>query len=56
MLKSISNLGTVLNKSEQQIINGGQIQCEINEILVCNYWGCWCQAEYVEELPKDFDH
>ena len=27
MLKSISNLGTVLSKSEQQTINGGAIDC-----------------------------
>ena len=27
MLKSISNLGTVLSKSEQQTINGGLMWC-----------------------------
>ncbi|WP_255398698.1 hypothetical protein [Tenacibaculum sp. Bg11-29] len=27
MLKNISNLGSVLNKTEQQLINGGNIHC-----------------------------
>lgn len=30
MLKNISNLGTVLNKSEQQKINGGQPLCNFS--------------------------
>ncbi len=56
MLKSIVNLGNVLNKSEQKEINGGQIPCGVNEILVCKFGRCWCQPEIVVELPKDFDH
>ena len=54
MLKSIVNLGNVLNKTEQKEINGGQIPCGVNEILVCKFGRCWCQPEIVVELPKDF--
>ena len=43
MLKSISKLGTVLNKKTQKTINGGQVQCPRNHILVCNYFGCYCK-------------
>ena len=56
MLKSISNLGNVLNKSEQRTINGGQIPCPRGQILKCNWLGCWCELEYVEEPIEDFDH
>lgn len=49
MLKSISNLGTVLNKTEQQVINGGQISCPKGQVLVCIWHGCWCQSEMQEE-------
>jgi len=45
MLKSISNLGTVLSKSDQKAIAGGHIDCNwLDEILHC--WGanarCFC--------------
>ena len=35
MLKNISNLGTTLNKSEQQSINGGDDICKDYFILPC---------------------
>ena len=53
MLKSISNLGSILNKDEQKTINGGQIQCPPNHILVCNWIGCWCKKLLAEEKPKE---
>ncbi|WP_156167059.1 hypothetical protein [Tenacibaculum mesophilum] len=56
MLKSISSLGNVLNKSEQREVNGGQIVCPRGTYLKCNWIRCWCEPEYVEELPVDFDH
>jgi hypothetical protein len=37
MLKSISKLGTVLSKSEQQTINGGQRDCPVGQVLHCIY-------------------
>ena len=51
MLKSISNLGTVLSKSEQKTINGGQINCPDGQVLHCIYWAnslytrCFCTAK-----------
>ena len=54
MLKSITNLGTVLNKTEQRTINGGVKNCPPGLILVCTWHGCWCQAR-IEEIPKDFN-
>lgn len=56
MLKSISNLGKVLNKSEQRTVNGGQITCPRGQILKCNWIRCWCEAEYVEEPIELSDH
>ena len=56
MLKSISNLGNVLNKTEQRTINGGQINCPRGQVLKCNWLGCWCEAEYTEEPIKLKDH
>ncbi|XRE44596.1 hypothetical protein ACIVBQ_002800 [Tenacibaculum discolor] len=56
MLKSIANLGNVLNKSEQREINGGQIACPRGQVLRCNWLGCWCEFEYAEEPLEDFDH
>jgi hypothetical protein len=52
MLKSISNLGAVLNKTEQRTINGGQIKCPRGQILVCIWSGCWCQAE-IDDRPDE---
>lgn len=43
MLKSISELGAVLDKTTQKKINGGQIQCPRNHVLICNYYGCYCK-------------
>ena len=56
MLKSISSLGNVLNKSEQRESNGGQITCPRGTFLKCNWIRCWCEPEYVEEPIEDFDH
>ncbi len=53
MLKSISNLGAILNKAEQKTINGGQIQCGRNEVLRCNWLGCWCESTLPQEDVKD---
>ncbi|MBA6154947.1 hypothetical protein H3Z83_00215 [Tenacibaculum sp. S7007] len=48
MLKSISNLGKVLNKTEQRTINGGIIKCPDGTRYVCiglpPMRSCWCQA------------
>lgn len=48
MLKSISNLGKVLNKIDQQKINGGIINCPDGTRYVCiglpPRRSCWCQA------------
>lgn len=47
MLKSISSLGTVLSKSEQQVINGGVPVCPRGEVPVpspINPSGYICQA------------
>lgn len=48
MLKSISNLGTVLNKVNQKsIIGGGDLRiplCPDGQEIACNQWGCWCKA------------
>lgn len=53
MLKSISNLGNVLNKQEQQKINGGQIQCPPRFILKCNWLRCWCEPDTPSDGPAD---
>lgn len=53
MLKSITNLGSILGKTEQRTINGGQKSCPPGLILVCTWHGCWCQAE-IDDTPKDF--
>ena len=46
MLKNISNLGTALNKKEQQAINGGKAtQCNLN-FLWCPP-GCECHVDEV---------
>ena len=42
MLKSISNLGAVLNKAEQKSINGGASDCNLN-YLWCPT-GCVCRV------------
>ncbi|RSC93215.1 hypothetical protein [Tenacibaculum singaporense] len=47
MLKSISKLGNVLNKTEQREINGGAIKCPPHTRYVClgvaPLVSCWCQ-------------
>ncbi|QHI34876.1 hypothetical protein IMCC3317_02210 [Kordia antarctica] len=45
MLKNISNLGSVLNKSEQKSINGGKAKCTLN-YLWCPP-GCVCYVDQV---------
>ncbi|TDQ29942.1 hypothetical protein [Tenacibaculum caenipelagi] len=41
MLKNISNLGTTLNKTEQQFINGGKKQCLLPDNTCSEIWiGC----------------
>ncbi|MCF2873864.1 MULTISPECIES: hypothetical protein [unclassified Tenacibaculum] len=52
MLKSISNLGTILKKDEQRTINGGQKQCPRGWVLDCDYYGCWC----INPNERDDDH
>ncbi|MBA6154946.1 hypothetical protein H3Z83_00210 [Tenacibaculum sp. S7007] len=52
MLKTITNLGEVLNKAEQKTINGGQIQCPRGTVLRCNWLGCWCEAE-IDDRPDE---
>ncbi|WP_420553198.1 hypothetical protein [Tenacibaculum aiptasiae] len=52
MLKSISNLGTILKKDEQRTINGGQIHCPRGWILDCTYYGCWC----IIPVEEDDEH
>lgn len=53
MLKSISNLGTVLNKTEQRSINGGGYYCFIytySDLVQCSELGgeiVYC-AEHLE--------
>ncbi|CAL2056629.1 hypothetical protein [Tenacibaculum sp. 190524A05c] len=51
MLKSISNLGKVLNKDSQLKINGGAIKCPDGTRRVCigspylpTGVSCWCQV------------
>jgi len=56
MLKSISSLGNVLNKSEQREVNGGQIVCPRGTYLKCDWIRCWCGPEYTEKPFEDFDH
>jgi len=55
MLKSISNLGNVLNKSEQREINGGLLQCPEGTVYFClgahPQFSCWCMK--LEEDPVD---
>ncbi len=45
MIKSISNIGNVLSKTEQRVINGGQIDCPEGTHLYCNYFACGCIAD-----------
>jgi hypothetical protein len=45
MLKNISNLGSILNKSEQKSINGGIASCTLN-YLWCPP-GCVCYVDTV---------
>ena len=45
MLKNISKLGSVLNKSEQKSINGGKAPCTLN-YLWCPP-GCKCHVDMV---------
>lgn len=57
MLKSISNLGNVLGKQEQQKINGGSNQCPPGTIRDCWYinggstYVCTCIYVAVSERP-----
>lgn len=58
MLKSISNLGTVLNKTQQRSIHGGNYACFIysfNDLVECMANGgeiVYC-AEHVECEAED---
>ncbi|MCF2874056.1 MULTISPECIES: hypothetical protein [unclassified Tenacibaculum] len=49
MLKNISNLGSTLNKQEQQTINGGNTNCGVFTRPCRDGYGfdenCWCVPE-----------
>jgi hypothetical protein len=46
MLQSISSLGSILNKTEQESINGGRVGCKvifdcpIGMVFSCRYCAC----------------
>ena len=55
MLKSISNLGVVLSKAEQQKINGGQARCRSNEMMRCVYQNYEMQCVCVKITDPEID-
>ncbi|MGG8497134.1 hypothetical protein ACQY1Q_12005 [Tenacibaculum sp. TC6] len=46
MKKQLLDLGKALNKAEQQQINGGRKQCDVNRDRICEEYGWQCAESY----------
>ncbi|WGH76849.1 hypothetical protein P8625_06825 [Tenacibaculum tangerinum] len=51
MKKQLLNLGKVLNKAEQTLINGGRMQCDANRDRICEDFGWKCAETYCQLMP-----
>ncbi|CAM1350195.1 hypothetical protein [Tenacibaculum crassostreae] len=51
MKKSILKLGKALNKAEQNQINGGRMQCDVNGDRICEDFGWKCAEIYCQLMP-----